>query len=512
MRNISGKNTLLPSRLPRTLLALLAGVLLTWGAGCSDETNPVLDGGVVLDGKVPKDGTPEGSTPDANNKLTHGILGQYSALAVVKGTLLVSAYERQYGDLVYVTANTTSLTSLNKEIVDGVPKDAPTHDPKSWRGGISGSGDDVGLFTDIAASTAGEPNISYYDKTNRQLKFAVRQSSGWAVHVVDKPKTTNEVVGLYTSLVLSSTNAPSVAYLVTGVSAGSGNYRSELRWAQATKASPATSGDWVISTVEAAAMPCRNLCATGEACVVNTDLTSTCMKTSTGCSSSCGTGKACVGDKCVDALDDSKLIELPQASGLFVSALQVSTGPMAVYYDSIGGNLRAALRAGGKWSSAVIKGTTKDNVGAYCSAAMDASGTVHASYQDFNKGTLHYVQLTPPTLKATVSEVIDNGKRPAGLDLVGADSNMFVDPAGTVRVLYQDQQTVDLLGVRRGGANSWLPNTAGDKDLGRLVKGGPKGYGFYPDMVMDGGTVYGSNLFYDPKSTPEGGLELFTVK
>ena len=257
VRKISTKKSLLLSRLPRVVLAALAGVLITWGAGCSDETTPVADGGVGPDGIKPKDGAPEGSTPDANTMLTHGILGQYSALAAVKGTLLLSAYERQYGDLVYVTASTTSLTSLNKEIVDGVPTEAPTHDPKSWRGGVSGSGDDVGLFTDIAAATTGEPNISYHDNTNRQLKYAVRQSSGWKVHVVEKPKTTKEVVGLYTSLVLNSTNAPAVAYLVTGVSAGSGNYRSELRWAQASKASPTTAGDWVISTVEATAMACN---------------------------------------------------------------------------------------------------------------------------------------------------------------------------------------------------------------------------------------------------------------
>lgn len=508
MRDLpSIKNTPLPAHLPRILLASLVGTLLTVGAACSDEPVAIEDGGVP-----PADVGIEASSPDANNTLTPGIIGQYSALAVVKGTLLISAYERQYGDLVYVTASTSSLGTMNKEIVDGVPKEAPTHDVKSWRGGISGSGDDVGQFTDIAAAPSGEPNISYYDATNHQLKFAVRQTSGWKTHVVDKPKTTKEVVGMYTSMVLSSAGVPAVAYLVTGVSAGSGNFKSEVRWAQATKASPALAGDWVISTVESSAMPCQNLCETTEACVVNTDKTSTCKTTSTGCASSCGTAKACVGNKCVDTLDDSKLIELPMASGLFVTALEVSTGPMAVYYDRVGGNLRAALRAGGKWTSAILKGTTKDDVGAYCSAALDKAGAVHVSYQDFNKGTLHYLQLTPPTLKATISEVIDDGKRPAGLDLVGADSNVFVDPSGTVRVLYQDQQTVDLLGVRRGGANSWLPNTAGDKNMGRLVKGGAQGYGFYPDMVMDGGKVYGSTLYYDPKLSPEGGLELFEVK
>ncbi len=509
------RNDTIPSprrrqRLARASLLLLAALLFALGTACSDEPTIYPDTGIKPDFQLPKDS----AVPDTISSLKPGIIGQHSALAAVKGTLVASAYERQYGDLIYVTASTTNLSSLNKEIVDGVPKDAATHDPKGWRSGVSNVGDDVGLFTDIAATSKGEPYISYHDNTNHQLKFAVRSSSGWQVHVVDKPKTTKskEVVGLYTSMVLNTTDAPAIAYLVTGVSAGSGNFKSELRWAQATKSSPTTAGDWVISKVETRAMPCRNLCESTEACIVNTDKTSTCKTTSTKCSSSCGTGKACIAGKCVDALDDSKLVELPMASGLFVSALNVSTGPMVVYYDRVGGNLRAALRAGGKWSAVVLKGTAKDDVGAYCSAAADKAGTVHVSYQDFNKGTLHYLQLTPPTLKATVSEVIDNGKRTTGLHLLGADSNLFVDPSGTVRVLYQDQQTVDLLGVRRGGANSWLPNTAGDKNLGRLVKGGAKGYGYYPDMVLDGGKVYGSNLYYDSKALPEGGLEFFQVK
>ncbi len=497
-------------RSSRAPLALLAALLITWGAGCDEETTPVADAGVG-EGILPKDGSAEASAPDAQTMLTPGIIGQHSALASVKGTLILSAYERQFGDLIYVTASATALTKLNREIVDGVPKVTPLYDPKGWRAGISSAGDDVGLYTDIAAGTDGAPKISYHDKTNRQLKFAVRRPDGWKLHVVDKPKTTKEVVGRYTSIALQTSGAPAVAYLVTGISVGSGNFKSELRWAEAKSNTPTTAGDWVISTVEARAMPCQNLCATGEVCAVNTDKTSTCKKAGTGCKS-CASGTACVAGKCVAVLADSKLIDIPKAGGLWPAALQISTGPMVVYYDSVGGNLRAALRAGGKWSTALIKGTAKDNVGAYCSAAVDKSGTVHASYQDFNKGTLHYIQITPPTLKATVTETIDDGKRPGGLYLVGADSNIHVDQSGTVRVLYQDQQTVDLMGVRRAGAKNWMPRTATSSSLGRMVKGGARGYGFYPDLVLDQGKVYGSNLFYDPKITPEGGLELFVVK
>ena len=495
---------------PRLLAALLAGALLAIAPACSDPTNPIVDGGGG-DAVKPLDGGPEGGTPDANNKLTPGIIGQYSALAAVKGTLVMSAYERQYGDLIYVTAGASNLTKMNREIVDGVPKAAATYDPKGWRAGISDAGDDVGLYTDITAGTDGAPRISYHDATNKALKFAIRQADGWKTHVVDKAKGTHDVVGLFTSMTLQTSGAPAIAYLVTGVSAASGNFKSELRYAEAKKPAPTTAGDWVIATVESAAMPCRNLCATGEACVINANKTSTCKKTSTGCSS-CASGKACVGGKCVDVLENSKLIDIPKATGLWPALVMVSTGPLVVYHDSINSNLRAALRSGGKWTAALIKGTSKDNVGAYCSAAVDKSGTVHASYQDFNKGTLHYLQLTPPTLKATVSEAIDDGKRATGQHLVGADSQIHVDTAGTVRVVYQDQQLVDLLGVRRAGSNNWLPKTATAKDLGRTVKGGPRGYGFYPDLVAEGGQVYGSCLFYDPKITPEGGLEMFKVQ
>ena len=43
-------------------------------------------------------------------------------------------------------------------------------------------------------------------------------------------------------------------------------------------------------------------------------------------------------------------------------------------------------------------------VGAHCAAIADGSNKVHVAYQDVLKAALHYVEVDPASLKATVSE------------------------------------------------------------------------------------------------------------
>lgn len=447
--------------------------------------------------------------------LIPGSIGRHSSLVAVGDKLVVSAYEDKYGDLLVITAETSALTEHKTTIVDGLPSSAPpTGAPSGYRKGVSDKGDDVGVGTDIAAASDGTLYISYHDVTNDSLKIAIGTGGKWDIHTVAKPTdSSKEVVGLYSSIVLRS-GKPAIAYLAQNISDTKGGFRSELRWAEASDTDPASSSDWTETVIDKGPTPCRGLCATGEACFV-TSTGSACKKKGTGCSK-CTSKQACLAGKCTAILPDVKYQDVPAALGLWPRAVLHSAGPLVVYHDSVKGRLKVAKLSGGKWTTSTIAGKTTTNTkadatGAFPSAALDAKGRLHISYQNVVRETLHYLQLDVSTLKATKPETVDDGIRTDGQHPVGADSALIITSGSTVSIAYQDQQNSDLLVARRATANSWQPNDKKKDHLGRLFKGGAKGYGFYNRLTAIGGKIYGSTFFFDAKGKQRGDLELFSL-
>jgi hypothetical protein len=60
----------------------------------------------------------------------------------------------------------------------------------------------------LALDSLGNPNITYYDATNKHLKYAYWNGSTWIAATLD----TATQVGLYSSLALSSQNYPYITY------------------------------------------------------------------------------------------------------------------------------------------------------------------------------------------------------------------------------------------------------------------------------------------------------------
>ncbi len=449
-------------------------------------------------------------TCKASDALSPGPIGRHSALAVANGSLLASAYESDFGDLVLATVKLDALDTPSYEIVDGVPDKPATRPTTSWRGGVEDAGDDVGLDTDLKISAAGDPLISYRDATNRTLKLALRSGGKWSKHVVEAPKGDKEVVGRYSSLLLLE-GKPAIAYLALNISDGSGGFRSELRWATASSATPAAAADWTVTVIDKAAMSCQSLCSSSEVCVVKADGSSSCQTKGTGCSPACGTDQACVGGACKTILADQKYVDVPLANGLWPTAVSTTSGPVVVYYDRRAGRLKGATPSGGAWKTAVLRGSGSEDVGAFATALSDGKSTVHVTYQDAARLTLHYVHVDASTLAASSAEVIDDGLRSDGQHPVGADSALVLDGAGNLRVIYQDALKSDLLQATRSSPGQWTPNIAADADLGRALKTGPKAYGFYSALVTDGGKVYGSTFYYDAQGVPKGALSFFKL-
>ncbi len=492
------------------LTALLLVAATTLVAGCSD-TPP----GVAQDGSV--DGTvdlPLGSEAAPPQQLKPGVLGRHSALVASGDTLYASAYEQTYGDLVLVSAPLTNPTQLSYEVVDGAPDSPVTHEPTGYRKGVSAKGDDVGLGTDIALDETGNPQISYHDRTKLALRYATRSAEGWSSHEVAAPTAgSKEIIGRYTALTRVGGH-PAIAFTVQNIDKGSGTFGAELRWAVASSAAPKSATDWTITTVDSSPSPCQNLCAADEKCFV-TQSGSACKKpAATGCKS-CAEGTACLAGACTPILADTQLAGIPKAIGLWPELLEASGGAvLLVYHDSVAGTVKAARLASASatsWTQKVAASSASGEVvGAYPSAAVDTDG-LHIVHQNTTKGTLNYVRLDPTTLTPKGTAVVDDGVRPDGLHPVGADAAVIVGAAGELQVAYQDQQTADLLLVKRSKGGAWAPTAAGDADLGRLLLGGDKGYGFYTNLVTAGGTTYGSSFVFEPNGSPPGTLAFFKV-
>jgi MYXO-CTERM domain-containing protein len=307
-----------------------------------------------------------------DDPLAQGLIGAYTSLAVAKdGTTWVSGYNDSdgsailYGDLV-VGKWDPAKGAVQWQSIDGVPKvpdgQCPAADQTGWRTGIEEPGDDVGLWTSMVLDSSDHPMVAYYDATNHQLKFAHYDGSNWNISVVSQKAGADQ--GRYVKMILVS-GKPVVAFL--DMEAGNGGYtRSRVIVGRATTDNPSQSSDW---TFEDAAVdeadPCQpQFCTAAQACLTTTGgVTGICTPTVNGCSPACAAGQACISQNsaatCVAVYDSSNFFpSYPTALGDYVSLANGPNGLGLAVYDRFHGNLWAISNSGGKWTSTLLDGQT----------------------------------------------------------------------------------------------------------------------------------------------------------
>ncbi len=430
-----------------------------------------------------------------------GLPGSYTSIAkAADGTIWVAGYNdallsegdsQLWGDLV-VGKYDLGKAAVAWETVDGLPTRAEgtcADRPKdSWRNGESDSGDDVGLYTSIQVSADGHPMVSYYDATNKKLKFAV-QNDGWKTFTVRE--AANADVGRYAKMLLVN-GKPVIAFLQVEAGNG-GKTRSKVVVARANVEVPGDTGDF---RFEDAAVEEENPCSTttcigGQVCPKDTGV---CAATTGGCTpADCGMGKACVSvtGKATCVAVKGATQTYPDVFGDFISLAQGNGKLGIVVYDRPHGNLvTLAEESEGKWTRGIADGETgsrKDktaidtgDVGIAASLKIDGSGTWHVSYVNGLDETLRYLSIVGG--KPGKSEIIDDGTSvdgkaiTDGKHVVGDDSAIRAE--GDVITVYYQDVTVGTLrraaGSKSGATHKW--------DLRTLQQPNKFG-GYFPQIV-----------------------------
>lgn len=319
-------------------------------------------------------------TVDNNPELRTYVIGSYTSAAVASdGTIWVAGYHEGdpstgssddfYGDLA-VGKYDAATKAVNWVVVDGVP-DVPLANRKKkstgFRQGITDQGDDVGLYTSMILDSSQNPWVAYHDRTNGALRVAHYDGNKWSSHEVDK--VTNGWAGRYTSMALVGGKVAVAYQTVEPGTAGAA--KNKVRLAKASSDAPSSSTDWSIQDVAVEdKYPCvEEVCTSGTKCFLGdkTGVGATCQATTSGCAPACGDGEACVkgtsGAAACQKLKP-KLAQYHNGTGLFVSMAAAGSDIGVVFYDRFKGNIRAASNKGGKWTvtpaNAPLDGWTGD--------------------------------------------------------------------------------------------------------------------------------------------------------
>jgi hypothetical protein len=221
------------------------------------------------------------------------------------------------------------------------------------------------------------------------------------------------------------------------------------------------------------------------------------------CAATCATTEACIGAKCTAVLATVKAPDLPEGTGLFTQAVRVNSALTLIYYNHSQGDLDMAVRSpDGSFTVTLLDGNDPStDVGQFCTAQTASDGSVHVAYVDAVGDRLLY-QRVAAFVPETTPEVIDDGMRTDAKHPVGAGASLVMQGTDP-RVVYQDQATADLLEAQRGSMWSHM-------DLST----GIPGYGWWPHLALDGGTIWLSQFVYDRENSqpPVGNLQISSIK
>lgn len=328
--------------------------------------------------------------------------GEHTSVALdAMGRPVVSYWDRTNGDL-RVLHCFFQFPGLPCEVVSNVAPDTAGN---------------VGEYTSLVLDAAGNPVVSYYDRTNGDLKLLhCGDPDCLAGNVITSPDTEGNV-GWYTSLVLDAKGNAVVSYY----DATKGDLKVLHCWDEQcgdrtiTSPDPATAANvgWYTSL---------ELDTAGNPVISYYDLTAANLKLLSCLDPSCRMGSV------ITSPDTNGSV------GAFTSiALDADGDPVVSYHDASNGDLKV-LHCGDRYcSTGVIRSPdTIGIVGRYTSLALDTDDKPVVSYYDVTNGDMKVLYCADEDCAQSVSTTPDMAGN------VGWYTSLALDAAGNPVVSYYD--------------------------------------------------------------------------
>jgi len=333
---------------------------------------------------------------------------------------------------------------------------------------------DVGWFTSIATDSNNKVHISYYDATNRDLKYATNASGLWVAETVDSVG----MVGWFTSIATDSNNKVHISYLDV--------YNSNLKYATNT------SGSWVTETVDGVQTQMESSSEYTSIAVGLNDWVHISyydlfggLKYATNIQSPwftqsvdsaavyAGMGNSVAIDSslkvCISYFGDG---DLKYATGYPSGPWDIQTVDRGVYlllqfssivntsiatdsnnkvhisyYDAANHALMYATNASGLWVAETVD--SAGDVGGYTSIATDSNNKVHISYRD---ETNRYLKYATNASGSWVTQTVDSAGD------VGINTSITI-ANNKVHISYYDATNGDLKYARNDVPDTTAPTT-----------------------------------------------------
>lgn len=351
---------------------------------------------------------------------------------------------------------------------------------------IDATDSDVGLYTSIALDSNNNPHISYYDATNKDLKYTTKRGSIWSSETVD---ATGDV-GLYTSIVLDVLKNPYISHYDQGNNELKLAYTETPAWPmtwekkRGPSARLATSNSTSIVLNPVAVNPIIAYFdnddgelklamydradilpdnykdqgwATETITASNTWMEDVSLALDSGSEPHIGyidlsglntdlkyAEKQCLGAGCLTQFTQNQptgqgtwnfeTVDPTGVSGKSASiALDSNNNPHVSYYDATNKILMYATKSGGTWNIETVDAA--GDVGLYTSIAVDSNNNPHISYYDATNEDLKYATKNGGTwVIQTVDATGD----------VGSYTSIAVDSNNNPHISYYDATNGDL--------------------------------------------------------------------
>ncbi len=384
--------TALPSptaTITRTAVPLMGGRLPVGGINSGDTPPTGAPPGPLPPARVTQPAPPTGA---ASQPASPGLPDQAG--------LCVSYYDAGNGDLRFSCRNTYGLWN----------SPAPA--------AIDTAGD-TGLYTSLGFDSRRQPWISYYDKTNGDLKVITLKNGGWVSEIVDRDGDT----GLFTSLKIDQNDRVFIAY-----------YHHDRHMLRLAQSGP---DGWILQDIEDIGEIQDNgrislaLGSGGMPGVAYRSRKENNLKFA----------------RLVNGIVEIEIVDATPTTGLYCSlAFYPDGNPGISYYDMRSESLKFAFKANGTWQFSWVDQRIKK--GEYSSLVITADGLPNIAYFDEENDDLLFVRWAGTSW--VYPQQVD------GYMHTGSYASLALDAKGRAAIAYY-YITGHSLRVAARVDNQWLP-------------------------------------------------------